>query len=364
VNRLHRRRDKSGIPVQETTEKAMLSPTALLWTAIIAGLGWCIVMCQVYGLWNMIRDKSAARYWSVTRGKITISKAGVTPTHPSARDAADTGAVIRYRYRVGAKDYEGDSIQIGGKSRTMGLLAKAMLKKFPEGRNVDVYYDPAEPTRSALEPKGKGNLPALIVFMVVFAAISGILTAHAIAGKMLMMANGLPYFALGLPIAALLVAAGAFAAYVVERRKRKAAASWPATEGKIVLSKVVEEEETVDREDSGGRTEHRTEIMYRPEIRFAYRVDGSDYSSETWKPGATVSYGTPKHAEAIVARYTAGQSVAVYYDPKQPDMAVLEPKNREGAAAGLVVAVAFGVVGSLFMWLMTHGHWVNAATGS
>jgi hypothetical protein len=162
----------------------------------------------------------------------------------------------------------------------------------------------------------------------------------------------------------LLVGAGAFAAYFVERRKRAEAASWPVTEGRIVLSKVVEEETQVEHEGSDGRTEMRTEILYRPEIRFAYRVGAADYSADSWKPGATMTYGTPKRAESVVGRYAAGQTVPVYYDPAHPDRAVLEPGNREGALAGLVVGIAFSLAGALFMWLMTHGQWINAATGS
>jgi Protein of unknown function (DUF3592) len=355
---------KAGKPRHKATENVMLSPTALLWTQIIAAFGWLLVSGLAYGLWKTVRDKSAGRYWSVVQGKITISKAGVSPTHPSRHDAADTGAIIRYHYRVGDKDHEGDGARIGGKSRTMGLLAKALLKQYPEGREVEVYYDPADPARSSLEQRGKASLPTTIVFLVVFAAISAILTAHAIVGKMIMMSNGLPMFTLILPSVALLVAACSFAAYFVARRERKASASWPTTQGKIVVSKVVRDEETVEEEDSNGRTETRTEIMYRPEIRFAYRVGDSDYSAETWKPGGTVSYGTPKRAVAAVARYTAGQNVAVHYDPARPDVAVLEPNNREGAAMPLVFGVVFGLAGVLFMWLMTHGHWVNAATGT
>ena len=84
----------------------------------------------------------------------------------------------------------------------------------------------------------------------------------------------------------------------------------------------------------------------------------------TWKPGATVGYGTPKRAEAAVARYTPGQSVMVHYDPAHPDTAVIEPGNTEGAGVILVVGVAFGLAGTLFLWLFTHGQWVNAATGT
>jgi len=342
----------------------MLSTTALLWTAVIAAFGWFIVLCQLYGLWKMIGDKSASRTWSVVEGKITVSKAGVSPTHPNFHDAADTGAVIRYRYRVGDKDYEGDGAKVGGKSRTMGLLAKALLKQYPEGRVVDVYYDPANPARSSLEQQGKGNLTTLIVFLVVFASISTVLTAHAIAGKMLMMPNGLPYFALLLPVGALLVAVFAAVAFVVQVRERRQAASWPTTQGKITSSRVVEDKEEVESEGSNGRKEWTTEITYRPEIRFAYRVGENDYATDTWKPGAIVGYGSPKRAEAAVARYTPGQSVAVHYNPARPDTAVLEPANLEGSGVILVVGVVFGLAGTLFMWLFTHGQWVNAATGT
>jgi hypothetical protein len=360
VNQLHRQRDQDRpIYLQKTLEILMLSSTALIWTMIAAAVCWFVAINQIYALWRMVGDKSSTRHWSVTQGKITISRLGVSPTHPSGRDPADAGAVMRYHYRVGAKDHEGDGIQIGGKSRTMGLIAKALIKKYPEGRKVDVYYDPADPTKSALERKGQGNLAGTIVFLVVFGAIAGILTAHALAGKMIMMPNGLPMFALGLPSAALLIAVGSFAAYFIQRRERKASASWPAVPGQIVSSRTVEEEER--RRDDDGR-EH-IDRTYRPEIRFTYRVDGNDYATDTWKPGGTVGSGSPKYAEGVVARYAAGQSVQVYYDPAHPDVAVLEPANRDGAALPLVFGVAFGLAGTLFMWLFTHGHWVNAATG-
>jgi len=70
--------------------------------------------------------------------------------------------------------------------------------------------------------KGKGSPPVSIVFLIVFAAIAGILTAHAIAGRVLTLANGLPAFALGLPTAALLVAVGCVVSYFVGRRESTA----------------------------------------------------------------------------------------------------------------------------------------------
>jgi hypothetical protein len=337
----------------------MLSTTALIWTLVAAAVCWFIAINQIYALWKSVGDGSARRHWSVVQGKITISRLGVSPTHPSGLDPAEAGAMMRYHYRVGGKDYEGDGFRIGNKSRTVGLIAKALIKKYPEGRNVDVYYDPADPARSALEQKGSTTAPTTIVFLVVFAAIAGILTAHAIAGKMIMMSNGLPMFALGLPSAALLVAVGALVIYFIQRRDFKASASWPAIPGQIVSSKIVEETER-SRDDDGREREDTT---YRPDIRFAYRAGNNDYTTDTWKLGGIMGSGSPKYAEGIVGRYAAGQSVKVYYDPAHPDVAVLEPANRDGAFMPLIFAAAFGFAGVLFMWLFTHGHWVNAATG-
>lgn len=341
----------------------MLSSTALIWTIVVAAVCWLIAIGQLRALYKSAHDSSAQRRWSVTQGKITVSKLGTSPTHPSGLDPAEAGAMMRYHYRVGAKDYEGDGFQIGGKSRAGGLIAKALIEKYPEGRAVDVYYDPADPARSTLERNDSTTAPTRIAFLVVFAAIAGILTAHAVAGKMIMMSNGLPVFALGLPLAALLVAVGAFVAYLNQRRDFKASASWPAISGTIVSSKIVEQTETRRDDDDNDHGRLRTTTTYSPEVRFAYRIGDNDYTTDTWKLGGIVGSGSPKYAEGVVGRFAAGQAVTVYYDPARPDVAVLDPANRDGAWMPLVFGIVFGLAGTGFMWLLTHGHWVNAATG-
>src|SRR5207237_786198 len=158
-----------------------------------------------------------------------------------------------------------------------------------------------DPAHSALEHKDSTTTPTTIVFLIVFAAIGGILTAHAIAGKMIMMSNGLPMFALGLPSAALLIAVGAFIAYFNQPRDFKASASWPAIQGQIVSSEIIEETETRRDDDDDGRV--RTTTTYRPDIRFAYRVGNDDYAANSWKLGAIMGSGSPKYAEGVVGRF-------------------------------------------------------------
>jgi Protein of unknown function (DUF3592) len=333
----------------------MLSTTALIWTIIAAAVCWFFAVNQIYALWKTWADHPGTRTWSMVPGRIAISRVGVSPTHPSGRDPAHAGAIIRYRYRVGEKDYEGDSIRIGGKSRSMGLLAKALIKKFPDGRPVEVYYDPKDPSKSSLDMKGKGPHGSIII-LIVFGAIAGILTAHAIAGKMIMMENGLPAFALGMPIAMILICFGCVALTISELRRAKASTAWPTTKGKVVDSKVVEHEET--RTDDDG--DESTSTVYRPHIRYSYRADGADYTADTWKGRLRVSSGSPKYAERVVARYPAGQTVTVHYDPTDPGMGILEPGNHDGAGVALTVGIIFGLAGALIFWAMTAAEWVQA----
>jgi Protein of unknown function (DUF3592) len=333
----------------------MLSTTALIWTIVAAAVCWFFAVNQIYALWKTWADHPGNHTWSMAPGRIAISRVSVSPTHPSGRDPAHAGAVIRYRYRVGETDYEGDSIRIGGKSRSMGLLAKALIKKFPEGRPVEVYYDPADPAKSSLDMKGKGP-HASIIILIVFGAIAGVLTAHAIAGKMIMMENGLPIFALGVPIAMILICFGCVALYFSELRKAKQNTTWPTTEGKILGSKVVGHEET--RTDDDG--DESTSTVYRPDIRYSYRVNGADYAADTWKGRMRYSSGSPKYAERAVARYPVGQTVTVHYDPADPGMGVLELGNHDGAGVALAVGIVFGLTGALFLWAMTQAEWVQA----
>lgn len=103
---------------------------------------------------------------------------------------------------------------------------------------------------------------------------------------------------------------------------------WPATRGRIISSRVIEEE-------SASAGEHDTSsIIYRPEVHFEYAVGGREYASSRvqWVPRAASWRGL---AEGVVARYAAGREATVYYDPTDPRRAVLE---REGT--GLLVGVS------------------------
>lgn len=87
---------------------------------------------------------------------------------------------------------------------------------------------------------------------------------------------------------------------------------WPTTEGEVLDSRA-EVDPTSDPGD----------LSYRPKVRYRYRVNDREYVSEnlTYK-----GYSTAQEVvEAMAGRYPTGSQVQVYYHPRHPNRAVLEP---------------------------------------
>jgi hypothetical protein len=235
------------------------------------------------------------------------------------------------------------------------ISAERLVAKYPVGARVDVHYDPRQPESAVLEPRRSDNIAFRIGFTLIFGAIGGMLAAHALAGKMLMTANGLPVFFFVLPIAFLLIGVATVVAFVRMRREAKASAQWPITSGQITTSAVVEE--VVEDRDDDRRL--RTSTQFRADIGFSYRVGGREYVGTTWKWGMESLYGYAESAQKVIAKYPLGRQVTVHYDPTQPDHAVLEPENRQGTVVPLVVGGGFGTAGVLMFILFLSVPWTH-----
>ena len=198
-----------------------------------------------------------------------------------------------------------------------------------------------------LEPGQQGNLAAQSAFTIIFGVIAAILVAHAIAGHVLYTANGVPLFAFALPGLALLGAAFSVAGFARTRRLASASARWPTVAGTITASDVIEEQiEDTSREDKSIiRMIHR----YQVDLRYAYQVGKRDFVGTAGNWGWTGIYGLRELAEKAAGQYRQGQPVTVYYDPEQPGNAVLEPDNRQGSLAPLVIAAICTVAGGIFL---------------
>jgi Protein of unknown function (DUF3592) len=324
----------------------MLGAQHLLWTQIAAGVCLLIFGGQLFNLFRMRSLMRSAASWTKTEGVITVSKVDQPPSHVSD-DLNDASPIIRYRYRAGGQDLESDRIIPGGQPLTTRLLAGKQVARYPVGARVDVYVDPNDSKNVLLEPGAKNNLVGLLAFAVVFGLIAAVLTAHALAGKVLYTGKGVPLFAFAFPAVAILGAILSLVAFVRGLRLARASARWPTAAGTITTADVIEEvtEDTSDNDRSTIRKIYR----YQVDLRYAYHVGKHDFvgTAENW--GWTEVYGLREVAEKAAGRYAPGQPVIVYYDPAQPGNAVLEPGNRKGSMAPLVFSVIAAGIGSVML---------------
>jgi hypothetical protein len=343
-------------------EFQMLDASQLLYTQIAAVVCLLIFAGFVFDVLRLRRRMEASKAWVKVDGAIISSETKIPPSHVFD-DQDDIDPIIRYRYQVGGQTHESDCVKFGGQPSVSRALAETLVARYPPGARVDIYYNPLDPTNAVLEPGKQDSLVAKLVFALVFGSIAGILIAHAVAGKVLYAGNGVPIFAFALPLVAFLGAGLCIVSFVKGRKQAKASAQWPTTLGHITTSTVVEEkiEDKRADDDSGGSKRHqlRYTLRYRVDLRFAYQVGSRDFVGTAWAWGWTPIYGLRELAEQVTDKYRRGQQVTVYYDPAQPDVAVLEPANRQGSLAPLVTGAIFAVGGAailMFFILVGFGH--------
>lgn len=122
-----------------------------------------------------------------------------------------------------------------------------------------------------------------------------------------------------------------------DKKKAQASLSWPAAMGKIVAAEV-KAGQSMEDEDGYSST------VYYPEIRYEYQVGGETYSSNRLAFGSRQSYGKQQKAAEGLLKYPVGDEVTVYYDPANPQEAVLE-QSASNAKTGLVVGIILLVIG-------------------
>jgi hypothetical protein len=127
---------------------------------------------------------------------------------------------------------------------------------------------------------------------------------------------------------------GFVAVLVGLRNVQRALASkeWPQVYGRITESKSVYANE-----------------VYSPEIRYAYVVNGQEFT------GSKITYGdfyssNPSRTQRMLSRYSLNSSVAVSFNPKKPHESVLEPGAWSRALFPVFVGIAFVIFGALFLW--------------
>ena len=121
-------------------------------------------------------------------------------------------------------------------------------------------------------------------------------------------------------VAALLIGIG-----WINHRRAQATLAWPAAPGQVVAAVV-------------GAQSGEDGPTYFPHITYTYSVGERTFQNDRLVIGGGIT-GNRGPAERIVARYPAGTNVPVYYNPANPQDAVLE--RRSGSTRFLVALGGF-----------------------
>jgi flagellar basal body-associated protein FliL len=119
-------------------------------------------------------------------------------------------------------------------------------------------------------------------------------------------------------------------------RKARISQSWPTTSGRVLGAGV---EPRRSHSSEGGYS-----TSYYPVVLYEYSVMGRTFQSNRLTVGGEVGYGFPAWAQRVVAGYTPGAMVTVYYNPENPAEAVLQTTSGSRNKILLLVVVIMVVI--------------------
>ncbi|WP_439575638.1 DUF3592 domain-containing protein [Phreatobacter sp.] len=120
----------------------------------------------------MLRAQVAAsRHWEEARGRIGasgIEEVEMTPAGGSWTGRRGFRSRVIYSFKVNGQTYGGDRVAFGAHaSSTLVRLIAGPADRYPEGSQVTVYYNPANPAESVLERRASG----LVILWVLAASL-------------------------------------------------------------------------------------------------------------------------------------------------------------------------------------------------
>jgi hypothetical protein len=124
--------------------------------------------------------------------------------------------------------------------------------------------------------------------------------------------------------------------------KADSASNWPTVRGEILSSQVVTELASTWGE-SGGSARKPTEV-YSAQVRYEYIVDGKTYRGQ--RISLQQAPSTDRYqAELTAIEFNKGETT-VYYDPKNPQDALLAPQEVGDIISGIVIGFLLMIVPS------------------
>ena len=123
--------------------------------------------------------------------------------------------------------------------------------------------------------------------------------------------------------------------YLRHRSKHQASETWIPAEGKVIQSRV--------REDFSTDSDGDSVTTYYPEVEYIYSFLGKEYQGDRIAFGPKIG-GSRSRAEKIIAKYSSGDMVTIYYDPNKPEESVLERKLSKTSLVYGIICLVVAVI--------------------
>ena len=127
--------------------------------------------------------------------------------------------------------------------------------------------------------------------------------------------------------------------YLRNKQKAQASTAWPSAPGKITGHKIRVDE--IDDDDNN-------RVRYVPAVHFEYQVDGNLYQGRRVSFGSEPDFPSRQKAEAFLEAYPVESVTTVFYNPENPQEAVLSQTMRK-MAASLIVGIVLVVLMVCFL---------------
>lgn len=154
--------EKKEILLQQRRQKKSgcggfgLAIFALIWSAFVLGFDYFVG-------YEMVKTVLAQSY-PETRGEVIHSEL----EEVSTEDGYTYGADIHFTYQVDGQSYTSEEYAYGAWNNSNSSGAKKMLRKYPVGKTVRVYYNPSDPSDAVLEHGVSGGHAFMLMFMAPF----------------------------------------------------------------------------------------------------------------------------------------------------------------------------------------------------
>lgn len=295
---------------------------AIAWGALaLVGLGFVALVAALFLHARSLR-------WKTASGRVLTSEPGFALRQRFQTDAPrnERVAKIVYEFSAGGRLHRSDRILDAGDPPEEDI--ERLLRQYPAGAAVIVRYDPADPSKSALEINGPpkdlalGCLSAILILAIAAAILIWIIE-DGLAG----LQAALPHAILPGLIALSVTAVVFLLCFVAGARRVREIAVWPTTPGRVIQSGVHRFQMRRDRAKRTARGVTRVTTAFMPVVEYEYRVGGEELRSRSIWADTEVS-GSQAYAQSIADRYPVGREVTVLYDPAKPTRAAIERPGR------------------------------------